>query len=197
MAQFPGLMLWTDSWVADTVHLSRLERGTYMDLIVLMWRTPGCRVPNDNAWLAKHMRMSPDEITKELRPIVAEFCQNDGHWIFQKRLQKEFLRSHELSARQAFRVEKRWQTEKAKQKAAKRSEKAAVLAGKHETNPRKLLFLKGKDTYLPDQISKRESYCSRAREDDDPEQGVADKKAGKISAELYHLVAAKRSTSEE
>ena len=197
MAQFPGLMLWTDSWVADTAHLTRLERGTYHDLLVLMWRTPGCRVPNDNAWLAKHMRMSPEEISQELRPIISEFCQSDGHWIFQKRLQKEFLRSHELSARQSFRVGRRWGTEKAKQKAAKRAEKAAVLAGQHETNRHKLLFLKGKDGYLPDQISNRESYCSRAREDDEPEQAVADKKAGKISAELYHLVAAKRSTSEE
>jgi uncharacterized protein YdaU (DUF1376 family) len=197
MAQFPGLMLWTDSWVADTAHLTRLERGTYHDLLVLMWRTPGCRVPNDNAWLAKHMRMSPEEISQELRPIISEFCQSDGHWIFQKRLQKEFLRSHELSARQSFRVGRRWGTEKAKQKAAKRAEKAAVLAGQHETNRHKLLFLKGKDGYLPDQISNRESYCSRAREDDEPEQAVAEKKAGKISAELYHLVAAKRSTSEE
>jgi uncharacterized protein YdaU (DUF1376 family) len=197
MAQFPGLMLWTDSWVADTAHLTRLERGTYHDLLVLMWRTPGCRVPNDNAWLAKHMRMSPEEISQELRAIISEFCQSDGHWIFQKRLQKEFLRSHELSARQSFRVGQRWGTEKAKQKAAKRAEKAAVLAGQHETNRHKLLFLKGKDGYLPDQISKIESYCSRAREDDEPEQAVAEKKAGKISAELYHLVAAKRSTSEE
>ena len=50
MAQFPGLLLWTDAWVADTKHLSRLERGTYLDLLVLMWRTPGCRVPNDDEW---------------------------------------------------------------------------------------------------------------------------------------------------
>jgi uncharacterized protein YdaU (DUF1376 family) len=197
MAQFPGLMLWTDSWVADTIHLSRDARGAYMDLIIKMWRTPGCRVPNDDAWLAKHMLMTADEVVEVLRPIIKEFCQNDGHWIFQKRLQKEFLRSHELSARQSFRVGQRWGTEKAKQKAAKRAEKAAVLAGQHETNRHKLLFLKEKDGYLPDQISNRESYCSRAREDDEPEQAVAEKKAGKISAELYHLVAAKRSTSEE
>jgi uncharacterized protein YdaU (DUF1376 family) len=197
MAQFPGLMLWTDAWVADTHHLSRDVRGAYMDLIIKMWRTPGCRVPNDDAWLARHMLMTAEEVVQVLRPIIKEFCQTDGNWIFQKRLQKEFLRSFELSARQAHRVEQRWKTEKAKQKAAKRKEGVAALTGEQETDPRKLLFLKNKGGYLPDQISKIESYCSRAREDDEPEQGVADKKAGKISAELYHLVAAKRSASEE
>jgi uncharacterized protein YdaU (DUF1376 family) len=187
MAQFPGLMLWTDSWVADTVHLSRDVRGAYMDLIIKMWRTPGCRVPNDDAWLARHMLMTADEVVEVLRPIIKEFCQMDGNWIFQKRLQKEFLRAARIQHAQSMRAKSGWkkrvslnkQSESVSPKSAWQKKKASVGA------------------MHPDQISKRESYCSRAREDDEPEQAVADKKAGKISAELYHLVAAKRSTSEE
>jgi uncharacterized protein YdaU (DUF1376 family) len=169
MAQFPGLLLWTDSWVADTAHLTRLERGTYHDLLVLMWRTPGCRVPNDNAWLAKHMRMSPDEISQELRPIIAEFCQSDGNHLFQKRLQKEFVRAFQHSLKQSDRAKSRWEKVK----------------GLYGGNAGLALH--------PTQVSK-DSFCSRGREDDEPEEGVAEKKAGKISAELYHLVAAKRSS---
>lgn len=172
MAQFPGLMLWTGAWVADTAHLSRLERGTYMDLIVLMWRTPGCRVPNDNAWLARHMRMSADEVVQELRPIIKEFCQTDGNWLFQKRLQIEFVRAFKRSHSQSVRAKSRWERQK----------------DLHAGNAARAMHLS--------KNSKRESYCSRAREDDDPEE-VADKKATKISSELLHLVAAKRSTSEE
>ena len=112
MAQFPGLMLWTDAWVADTAHLSRLERGTYMDLIVLMWRTPGCRVPNDNAWLAKHMRMAAEEVVQELRPIIQEFCQNDGNYLFQKRLQKEFVRAAKIQVAQSVRAKSGWNKRK-------------------------------------------------------------------------------------
>ena len=168
MAQFPGLMLWTDSWVADTVHLSRDVRGAYMDLIIKMWRTPGCRVPNDDAWLARHMLMTADDVVEVLRPIIKEFCQTDGNWIFQKRLQKEFLRAARIQHAQSARAKSGWK---------KRKPSAGAMH--------------------PDQNRKIESYCSRAREDDEPEQGVAEKKAGKISAELYHLVAAKRSTGEE
>jgi uncharacterized protein YdaU (DUF1376 family) len=93
MAQFPCLPLWTDAWKADTDHLTRFERGTYLDLLVLMWRTPSCRVPNDNAWLAKHLRLTSREIVEEVRPIIGEFCRTDGNWITQKRLLKEYERS--------------------------------------------------------------------------------------------------------
>lgn len=88
MADFPSLPLFTDAWIADTKHLTRLERGTYHDLLVLMWRTPGCRVPNDNAWLARRLSMTLVEVETELRPIIREFCRTDGNWISQKRLTK-------------------------------------------------------------------------------------------------------------
>src|SRR3954462_11066313 len=145
MAQFPGLLLWTDSWVADTAHLTRLERGTYHDLLVLMWRTPGCRVPNDNAWLAKHMRMSPNEISQELRPIITEFCQTDRNFLFQRRLQKEFLRAFQYSSKQSARSKSRWNKEKG--------------------------LYRGRASHAlhPTQVCKRESFFSRAREDDEPE----------------------------
>jgi uncharacterized protein YdaU (DUF1376 family) len=173
MAQFPGLLLWTDAWIADTVHLSRKERGIYIDLLVLMWRTPGCRVPNDNAWLAKHMLMNAKEVLTELRPIIEEFCMCDGNYLCQKRLQKEFVRAFKQSEKQAARAKRRWE----KEKGLCRGNASVALH--------------------PTQISKRESYLGRAREDGEAEE-AAEKKASKISAsaELIQLVA-KRAASEE
>jgi uncharacterized protein YdaU (DUF1376 family) len=167
MAQFPGLMLWTDAWVADTHHLSRDVRGAYMDLLIKMWRTPGCRVPNDDAWLARQLCMTAEEVVEVLRPIIKEFCQTDGNWVFQKRLQREFVRAFQTQVGRSDRAKYGWK---------KRKRPAHAMH--------------------PDQNSKRESFFSRAREDDEPEV-VGDKKATKVSAELLHLVAAKRSTSEE
>ena len=43
-----------------------------------MWRSPGCRVPNDDAWLGKHLRMTPEEVQVELWPIISEFARNRG-----------------------------------------------------------------------------------------------------------------------
>lgn len=120
MAQFPGMTLWTDALMADTDHLSDAEFGRYMRLLILMWRTPGCRIPANDAWLCKHLRLPSAERgdrrkslkTKgrapnsscstalvELHLLISEFCQNDGNWITQKRLSKEFKRAFERSGR--------------------------------------------------------------------------------------------------
>jgi uncharacterized protein YdaU (DUF1376 family) len=99
MPQFPYLPLWTAPWVADTCHLAYAQRGLYHDLLVLMWRTPGCRVPNDDAWLARHLKLSPQEVAGVLRPLISEFCQSDGNWLTQKRLKKEFTFAFERAGR--------------------------------------------------------------------------------------------------
>jgi uncharacterized protein YdaU (DUF1376 family) len=107
MAQFPCLPLWTDAWVADTKHLSIAARGVYMDLLVLMWRTPHCRVPDDNGWLMAHLGITKDEVREFLRPVISEFCRCDGNWIIQTRLQKEFVRAFERQKRMSD-LRKRW-----------------------------------------------------------------------------------------
>lgn len=112
MAKFPHIPFWVDAWTADTSHLTRCERGTYLDLLVLMWRSPGCRVPNDDAWLSKHMRMTPSEVANELRPLIAEFCQTSGNWLTQKRLVQEFLFVKRKSRKQSVNAKSRWNKEK-------------------------------------------------------------------------------------
>lgn len=112
MADFPSLPLFTDAWVADTKHLTRLERGTYHDLLVLMWRSPECRVPNDDAWLGKRLGMTPNEVQNELRPIIAEFIQSDGNWLCQKRLRKEWEWCHKNRKKQSDSAKSRWRNNK-------------------------------------------------------------------------------------
>lgn len=103
MAQFPGLTLWTDAWVADTAHLSVERRGLYHDMLVLAWRTPGCRLPCDRAWLLVHLRLtfngSRSTAADHLEPIIGEYWTADGNWLTQKRLTKEYLRAFERSKR--------------------------------------------------------------------------------------------------
>lgn len=116
MAKFRALMLWTDAWIADTKHLTRCERGTYHDLLVLMWRTAGCSVPNDNEWLAKHLGMTLSEVENELRPIISEFCQSDGNRIWQKRLMQEFKWSKKRTKVASDNANRRWNKEKVSSK---------------------------------------------------------------------------------
>lgn len=99
MAQFPCLPLWTDAWIADTHYMTITARGAYMDLLILMWRTPGCRVPDDDAWLAQQLHLTAAELRDILRPVIARHCQSDGNHITQKRLKREFRNAFERSGR--------------------------------------------------------------------------------------------------
>ena len=111
MAEFAALPLFTDSWVADTAHLSRLERGIYMDLLVLMWRSPECRVPNDPTWIARRLRLDQQE-QSILKNVTAEFCFSDGNWLMQKRLRREYLFVAKKRDAQSVKAKSRWNKEK-------------------------------------------------------------------------------------
>lgn len=110
MAELPFLPLATDAWLADTFHLSRAERGLYMDLLILMWRTPGCRVPADLDWIARKLGAVGDE-REGLKTIVEEFCRTSGNWLTQKRLTAEFERAVASRKKQSVRAKSRWNKE--------------------------------------------------------------------------------------
>jgi uncharacterized protein YdaU (DUF1376 family) len=111
MAEFAALPLFTDAWIADTAHLSRAERGLYHDLLVLMWRSPECRVPNDIAWIERHLRADPEE-RPALEMILKEFCRSDGNFVMQKRLKKEHNYTRAKRKIQSANAKLRWDKEK-------------------------------------------------------------------------------------
>ena len=111
MAELAFLPLATDAWISDTSHLTRVERGLYMDLLILMWRTPECRVPNDLAWISRKLMCSPNE-ADALKNIIAEFCQSTGNWLSQKRLRKEWDYCLEKRKKQSERAKARWNKDK-------------------------------------------------------------------------------------
>jgi uncharacterized protein YdaU (DUF1376 family) len=119
MAKYPGLLLWTDAWIADTYHLTVELRGAYMDLLVLMWRTSGCRVPNDDKWLARHLGYTADQITNLVRPIITEFgtLVAGGDFIAQKRLQREFAHASGRKEKAALAARARWEKKKGNKQA--------------------------------------------------------------------------------
>jgi uncharacterized protein YdaU (DUF1376 family) len=98
MAEFPCFPLWTDAWIADTSHLTCEQEGLYLRLCYTMWRTSGCRVPNDHAWLIQHLRLRSSE-ADQLEPIIREYCTSDGNWLIQKRAKREFVLAFERKGR--------------------------------------------------------------------------------------------------
>lgn len=113
MAEFKYLDIDCAAWVRDTHHLRPVERGIYMDLIMLAWSLPKCRLPNDPKWIAKRLVYLPEEIPI-MRDVVRQFWAADKRkkWLTQKRLDKEWKasglrREHSLGSAKA-----RWNKEK-------------------------------------------------------------------------------------
>lgn len=122
MADFAALPLFTDAYLADCGHLSDAEHGRYLLLLMLMWRSPGCRVPNDLEWLGRKLRRSPGLVDDQIMPLVREFCDCSGNWITQKRLAKEYEYVLKNSRKQSDIAKSRWNKEKTYASAMPESE---------------------------------------------------------------------------
>lgn len=90
MADFPILPLWTDAYIADTLHLDTLEHGAYLLLLMAAWRTKECAIPNDDVKLARFARLTP-RVWLRIKPTIMALwiiSGDDTKWT-QKRLTKE------------------------------------------------------------------------------------------------------------
>lgn len=112
MAEFAALPLFTDAIIADAGYLTDQKFGAYMRLLMLTWRTPGCRIPNDDVWIAERLARPVEEVVAIHRPIINEFFSSNGNYLFQKRLFKEFKYLTSRSKKQSERAKSRWDKEK-------------------------------------------------------------------------------------
>lgn len=87
MAEFPALPIWTDAFIADTLHLTAEETGAYFMLLLCAWRSPDCALPNDDTDLCRFARSTPRRWTKIRDRVMRFWTLEDGHWK-QKRLSK-------------------------------------------------------------------------------------------------------------
>jgi len=112
MAEFPSLHLFTDAFLADAGHLTDEELGRYMRLLILTWRTPKCRLPNDDEWIARKLSRTVSDFDKSFKPLIKEFFKTSGNWVFQKRLTEEFSYRKKHSKLQSERAKSRYNKDK-------------------------------------------------------------------------------------
>lgn len=80
MPKFDRLPVWTGRLLADTTHLSTAEFGAYLLLLIAAWRSPGCRLPNDDELLRRITRTGPKGWPR-MRAILATFFHvSEHHW---------------------------------------------------------------------------------------------------------------------
>ena len=86
MAKFPALNLYTDAFIADTIHLNAAQTGAYIMLLMAAWRSDDCRLPDDDKVLARYARMNLRQWLPN-KPLIMSFWRKDSEnkW-YQSRL---------------------------------------------------------------------------------------------------------------
>lgn len=86
----PYIPLYVDDYDAATAHLTPEEDGVYNRLLRLSWRTAGCSLPDDPAWIARKVRLSSDDFERVCRPLLEEFFTLQRGRFVQRRLKREY-----------------------------------------------------------------------------------------------------------
>jgi uncharacterized protein YdaU (DUF1376 family) len=97
--------LWIGDYLADTTHLSTVQHGAYLLLIMAYWRKGPLR--NDDATLAATAKMTAAEWRKHKLVILAFFTLNDGQFT-QTRIEKELVRAGEVRKKAKAAADARW-----------------------------------------------------------------------------------------
>ena len=112
MAKFPHLPLWTDAYMADTLHLTHEEHGLYLMLLMTIWRAPACKIPNDFTWVKRRLRATDDQMENLVKNLLDEFFITSGNHITQKRLKEEYEYVKKKAKKNSASAKSRWQKEK-------------------------------------------------------------------------------------
>ncbi len=101
----PYMPLFVSDYLGDTSHLTTIEHGAYMLLIMTYWQR-GKALPADSQRLANITRLSLDQ-WREIEPTIAElFSATDDAWTH-PRIEKELARAREKSAKARASAERR------------------------------------------------------------------------------------------
>lgn len=117
MAEFPKMPLWTDAYLADTGHLTTIEHGAYLLLLMAMWRSKETRLPSDDRSLAKMARLTSGQWAR-IKPTIMAFFREEGGFITQGRLTDEAIAVRRNSAIQSDKAKARHRKDKENQSAA-------------------------------------------------------------------------------
>ena len=69
----PYFPMYPTDFEAKTSHLTLAEDGAYNRLLRLMWMTPGCTLPADDAWLIRRLRVDAQTFDEVVRVVLHEF----------------------------------------------------------------------------------------------------------------------------
>lgn len=91
--------LWTDAYLGDTRHLTTLQHGIYVLLLMSMWRNGGT-LPNDEKLLSRYAGLTTDQWRRNASTIMS-LLDVEGEVVTQKRLRLELEKARRLSEKRS------------------------------------------------------------------------------------------------
>jgi len=86
----PYFRMYPTDYEADTAHLTLLEDGVYSRLLRLCWLTPGCSLPDDEAWILRRLRARTNDEIEATRTVLGEFFRRNRGRLHCPRLSREY-----------------------------------------------------------------------------------------------------------
>lgn len=108
MAEYPSLPLFTDAYLADTRHLSTLQHGAYLLMLMSAWREPDCALPNDDTYLARITGLDRRTWAKNKQVLLSFWHLNGQQKWVQGRLVDERKYVEQQSSRNSAAAKSRW-----------------------------------------------------------------------------------------
>src|SRR5215510_13265931 len=99
MSNRPWMPLYIADYLSDTRHLTTIQHGAYLLLIMHYWRTGG--LPNDDAQLARIAQMTCPNWVRWMRPKLEPLFVIASGRRHHKRIDQELAKSEDLSMRRA------------------------------------------------------------------------------------------------
>lgn len=106
MASIPYMPLYIADYLVDTVHLTTLEHGAYLLLIMHYWQT-GKPLPNDDEFLMKIVRIHGNSWRKVKENILNMFVMH-GNFLYHKRIEIELAKYRAKSDAARAAINSRW-----------------------------------------------------------------------------------------
>jgi uncharacterized protein YdaU (DUF1376 family) len=107
MAEHPMFPLWTDAYLGDTLHLSTLEHGAYVLMLITAWRSGVASLPNDPDYLRRVVKMDVRQWAKH-GPAILKFWRVDGDRLVQSRLADEWSSCLAHKSTNSAKAKRRW-----------------------------------------------------------------------------------------
>jgi len=80
---------------AKTSHLTLAEDGAYNRLLRICWMTPGCSIPDNDAWIMRRLRVDQETFDAVVKVVIAEFFDSEKGRLSNAKLARIFSETNE------------------------------------------------------------------------------------------------------